>query len=363
MDHKTRSDSAKSGWERLRREIARVIVIFLLLEIIARIPLVKSFLANKLDPYENLLWYSENMPVYKHQLLNGPHYDVWMGGSSYMMTGLQPLWVQSEANAQGIAELTFQNYGLNAMQNLNDMADIYDKWMFQMDQPQYMVLGISISNFTQSAKLGSRARSSPMERTYIFPTSIDDYIGGWLFNNSVLYRYALLLRNATFIPQGAALLQPMPLGGFVEGIDSFTGCDSKAWVPTTTPPGLTVFNDFSSLDHFINVIRARNIPIAVVNIPRQYCGLRLSFSNYDDYASSYLMNVSKHLKDLDVPFLDLDTQFYAQIKENEQYQYFRDISHPNTEGARLFSQWTGDFVAKWLKQMNLVQLIPITNNN
>src|SRR6266536_4079334 len=205
------SNSKMVSWSRLRREILRVLAVLMILEMIARIGPVKTWLSDTLDPYENLLWYSENIPSYQDQLLHGPHYDVWMGGSSYMMTSLQPDWVKNEVTAQGIDGLAFQNYGLTTMQNLNDMAAIYDRWMFKMDQPQYVILGISLLNFTQGGRQPSMARSSPMERTYIFPDSVDDYIAGWFYQHSMFYHYVLLSRNATFIPRDQALLKSMPL--------------------------------------------------------------------------------------------------------------------------------------------------------
>ena len=343
------SSKPRSGRKRLYREVLRVAVILLLLEMVVRIEPVKSLLADALDPYENLLWYSENMPVYQDQLRNGPHYDVWLGGSSYMMTSLQPEWIGKTVRDSGIEGLSFQNYGLNTMQNLADMADIYDRWLLQMDQPDYMILAISFFNFTPGGRLPSRARTSPMEQATIFSDSVDDYAAGWLYRNSVLYRYTLLARNATFIARDAALITPMPLGGFVEANDAFDGCDPTTWLTAETPPGLMPITDFSRVDHFLNVIQARGIPVAIVNIPMQYCALRNIFHNYADYSERYLTPVTEHLRSRAIPFLDMDTPFQAQVTEDEQHLYFRDFNHPNSQGARLFSQWTGEFVADWLR--------------
>jgi hypothetical protein len=346
------SSKPRSGRKRLYREVLRVAVILLLLEIVVRVEPFKSLLADALDPYENLLWYSENMPAYQDQLTNGPHYDVWLGGSSYMMTGLQPEWIGETVRESGIEGLSFQNYGLNTMQNLGDMADIYDRWLFQMDQPDYMILAISFFNFTPGGRLPSRARTSPMEQATIFSDSIDDYAAGWLYRNSALYHYTLLARNATFIPRARALLQPMPLGGFVEANDPFGGCDPNRWANANTQPDLTMITEYSSLDRFLNVIQARGIAVAIVNIPMQYCSMRNSFVSFADYRARYLTPVSDHLRSLGILFLDMDSPFQAQIAEDEQHLYFRDFNHPNSKGARLFSQWTGEFAATWIKSLD-----------
>ena len=154
------------------------------LEMVIRIEPVRSLLSDALNPYENLLWYSNYMPAYQEQLQNGPHYNLWLVGSSHMVTGLQPEWVQHEIKTQGVSGLTVQNYGLTNMLNLYDMAAMFDRWMFQFDQPDYVVIGLSGFNFSINAIGDSLAHTSPMERTYIFPDSVDDYGAGWLFRNS-----------------------------------------------------------------------------------------------------------------------------------------------------------------------------------
>ncbi len=141
------TSSSNLGWRRLRREVLRLALVLLLLEIIVRVEPVKSLLADALDPYENLLWYSDIMPAYQDQLQNSAHYDVWLAGSSYMMTGLQPEWVQAELESGEESGLTVQNYGMTDMRNLYDMAAVYDRWMLQMDQPDYLIMGISVFNF------------------------------------------------------------------------------------------------------------------------------------------------------------------------------------------------------------------------
>jgi hypothetical protein len=332
--------------------VLRVAVSLLLLEMVVRLPPVKAVLDEALNPYENLLWYSENMPAYQEQLRNGPHYDVWLGGSSYMMTGLQPEWVGAAAHENGVEGLSFQNYGLNTMQNLGDMAEVYDQWLFQMDQPDYMILAISLYNFTPGGRLPSRVRTSPMEQATIFSDSVDDYAAGWLYHNSALYRYTLLARNATFIPRDQTILKAMPLGGFVEANDPFDGCDPTAWLTADAPLASTLFTDFSRLDYFLNVIQARGIPVAIVNIPMQYCALRNSFLSIADYRERYLTPVTDHLQALDIPFLDMDSPFQAQVAADEQRLYFRDFNHPNGKGAALFSQWTGEFAAAWIKTLD-----------
>jgi hypothetical protein len=339
-----------SGWRRLRREVLRLVIVLLLLEIVVRVDPVKSLLSNALDPYENLLWYADIMPAYQDQLQHGPHFNVWLAGSSYMMTGLQPEWVQSQLAAEGEDGLTVQNYGMTDMRNLYDMAAVYDRWMLPMDQPDYLIIGISVFNFSTTAD--ATARNSPMERTFIFPDSVDDYAAGWLFQSSALFRYALLARNATFIPRDEALLKPHPLGGYIAGPNAFENCNPNEWKAPDAPQDPYPAEVFAPLDRFLEVAQSRQIPVMVVDIPLQYCNMRRFFSSREAYESNYIQPVMTHLQEKGIPFLELATPFYAEVPLDEQRLYFMDRHHPNSEGARLFSQWTGEFATNWLKTLS-----------
>jgi hypothetical protein len=339
---------SRIGWRRIGREVRRVLIVLLLLELIVRVGPVHTALSRALAPYENLLWYSDLMPTYRDQLLNGQHYDLWLGGSSYMMTSLQPEWIQADLREAGYPEITAQNYGLTVMRNLDDMAAVFDRWMFEMDEPEYFVLGITVNNFTASAGDISRARNSPMERAFIFRDSLDDMIAGFLYQTSDLYRYTLLARNATFIPTERTILEPKPAGGFTYADTFFEGCDPSIWIGDDQPtPDNLIFRQFPSLDHFIEVVQARGIPIAVVNIPVQWCSLRIGFPSYESYQENYLQPLTDHLEQKGIPFLALDPLFYEAVPIEEQNRLFRDMNHPNTEAAELLSGWTADFLAEW----------------
>jgi hypothetical protein len=347
MSLSSTSNSDQRGWRRLWREVGRLLALLLILELVLRVEPIKTMLSDALDPYENLLWYSEYMPAYREQLTNGPHYDLWMVGSSYMMTGLQPEWVQRALENQGVSGTTVQNYGMPDMVNFFDMAAIFDRWILEMDQPKYAVINISVFNF--SARTPSIARNSPMERTLIFPDSPDDYVAGWLFQNSRIYRYALLARNASFIPRSEAELKPHPLGGFIEGPTPFMDCDPTEWKTPDDPQISYPPGAFDPIDRFIEVIQKREIPLVIVDMPLQYCNMRRFFVSETSYKTVYLTAITAHLQQKGIPFLNLAGIFYREVPDNEQYLYFLDRHHPNLEGARLFSQWTGEFLAEWLQ--------------
>ncbi len=342
------SPSSTSQWAKVRRDMLRLIGILLLLEVVARIDPVRSLLASKLDPYENLLWYSEVMPAYENQLLNGPHYDLWLIGSSYMMTGLNPEPIQEVVQASGFEGLTVQNYGMSLMRNLADMAEVYERWMFKMDQPRYIVLAVSQQNFVGNAFQPAVARTSPMEGTYIFPDSPDDYLAGFLFRTSLVYRYMILARNATYIPYEEAVREPRPLGGYIEDPLEFKDCDSSSWVPEDRPPSVLNPAAAERFNRLVNVIRDRDIRLLIVNIPLAYCGLRQSYASFESYEQSYLTPLTAHIETLGLPFMPLDYAFYAEVSKDEQNQYFENTGHPNFRGAAILSQQAGEFIAAWL---------------
>ena len=123
MSLSSTSSSKKAGWPRLRRDILCVVVALLALELVMRLDPVRLSLSQALDPYENLLWYSDYMPSYRDQLVHGPHYDVWMVGSSYMMTGLQPQWVQEQmaALAERLEQLSLDDVILSEQRDGGDL--------------------------------------------------------------------------------------------------------------------------------------------------------------------------------------------------------------------------------------------------
>lgn len=319
----------------------------LLLELIARSGPVSQFLDDRLGVYENLLWYADEMPAYRDQLLHGPHYDIWLVGSSYLMSGLDPQAIQRGLAERGFDRLTVQNYGMSAMQNMEDMAVVYDRWMFQMARPEYIVVSLSQQNAHRSG-FTSRARSGPLEDTYIFTDRVDDFIAGFLYGHSALLRYAILARNATFIPREQAEVKPKPAGGFVPLPFIYDGCDPSLWTAPDTMLETYQPAAFASIDRLLDVIQAREIPLMAVNIPLTYCGLRGRFPDFETYQRVYLEPLRAHLKARGIALYDLDRRFYEAIPLDEQYRYYENASHPNQDGAALLSQWAAADIADWL---------------
>lgn len=351
MSHSSTSVFKGITTRHLLRDVLRVLLVLVALELVVRFEPINSWLRGRLDPYANLLWYSDYMPSYQDQLTNGPHHDFWLVGSSYIMTSLNPASIQKTVQDQGFQGMTFQNFGLSGMRNLADMAEVYDRWMFQQDKPRYILMAISINNFAGGSYAPSVARNSPMENAVVFPDSLDDYIAGFLFNNSKLFRYTLLARNATFVPFENARLIQRPLGGYIEDPLEFVSCQSTSWVEEDNPKFQYSVSQFERMDTFIKVIQARQIPLIVVNIPFNYCGLRQFFASYENYENAYLKPMAEHLQQLGIPFYPLDTDFYATVPEDVQYQYYEDTAHPNQKGSILMSQWTADFIVSWLEQL------------
>lgn len=344
------TSSSKSGWARLRRDVLRVLVLLVLLELIARVDPVRTLLAQTLDPYENLMWYTDLMPSYQNELVNGPHHNVWLIGSSYMMTSLSPTQIQNRVQNAGVEGITFQNYGMTGMRSFADMAEVYDHWMLQMDQPDYVIIGVASNNFLNNATDPTIARVSPMENMLIFDDTVDDYTANFLYNTSAIFHYGVLARNALNTPSAQAALKPRPVGGFTKVTYNAEACDPSAITPPDHVPAVEFINlGLARLDKLINVIRARNIPVAVVHVPVMICGIRRSFTGFDSYRANYLDLVQAHVEAQGIPFYELDTQFYGSVPMNEQYLYYENTTHPNHTGAVMFSNWASGFISRWLK--------------
>ena len=72
------SNSEKSGWRHIRRDLLVLMLLVIFAELVLRIGPIQAFLSQRLDPYENLLWYHRTMPAYKNQLSQDPDYTIWL---------------------------------------------------------------------------------------------------------------------------------------------------------------------------------------------------------------------------------------------------------------------------------------------
>ena len=342
------SSSPQSSAHRLRRGVLALLLCLLLLEIGVRLPPVKAALSTALDPYETLLWYSLNMPAYQKQLQDGPHYDLWMLGSSYMMSGLDPRIVQAHLAETG-NPMTVQNYGYTVMQNLSDMAVVVEQWMFRYDRPRYALIGLQWSNMSSDGQRAAVARSSPMERMVIFQDTPEDVVMRAVFQNSALFRFATLARNALTVPPEQAAVPELPQGGYVTRDNMAMTCDRSLWTDVDKPTAEEFESHLTRLDDLINALRQKGVEVGVVNIPSSYCALRRSYVSQEHYEQMYLDPMVAHMQAIHVPYAELDRRFFTAYPDvDEQVKFYYNASHPNTEGAKVFSAWAGEFVASWL---------------
>ena len=348
---------ARPGWQRLRRLGLYVLALLAGLELFFRLPLVEP-----LQKYERLLWYDIHLASYDWALRNGSHHSLWLLGSSYMMTGLDPQIIQPQLQSAGFAGVTVQNYGLNAMQNLEVMGQVFDRWLFRLDQPEYAVLAVASGNFGLNPPETQRIRQSALESALIFPDSLEDYVGGFLYRHSALVHYGVLLRNVIDSRdaqvRSSILDQPFPLSGYIrmDGVYQPESCDLSAiWGESRAEELLASamyagYRErqaiaYAELDTFVEAIRSRDIPVLIVIMPDQACFIG-NYATYDDLVIAPLV---AHLRALGVPVADLNRRFRAEVVPEWQHTYFRDTGHPNQEGAELLSRWTASFVADWLR--------------
>ena len=332
--------SSKLTWRRIAIDVLCVIGVLLVLEMIVRLPPVHDYLAARLDTYEHLFWHDPNMPRYTNDLRENPDYTFWFVGSSYMMTAINPAAIRPE-----IAPMTAQNFGMTVMTNLAYMSEIMTRWMLQQGEPQTMVLFVAEPNFSNPYL--QESRNGIFEQTFLFPDSISDNAGRWLYNQSQLYRYLLLARNAPLVPYEDTLREPRENGGFWQHIGEPYTC------PTATPLSqqinpITYHVGHNNLETFITMTQQHNIPLMIISIPIPECTWRLRYMDFADYQNTYLQPVAALAEEHGIPFFELDTRFQAEVASNEQQNYFYDAHHANQEGAELFSVWTTGILNQWL---------------
>ncbi len=357
------SDPAGSGgWGRLGRLGLILLALLLGLELIFRTPLTRG-----LQPYADLLWYDVYLATYNRDLQQGARHDVWLTGSSYMMTGLSPAIVQQELESAGLS-LTVQNYGLNQMQNLEVMGEVFDRWLFELDQPDAFVLAVAGGNFGITPRETQPIITSTLERMLIFPASLEDRVGGFLYQNSALVHYGILLRYVLdprdVAERGYFMNQALPQGGFVDLVDrvyapdncNLTEIDDPAAVDARLAmPGFgTYWADLEiplrEMESFIAVVQRRGIPLAMVIIPDQACAIGGYYGSYANYDAMFIEPLQERFEAHGLPVLDLDLPFRAAVPAAEQPNFYANHNHPNHDGAMLFSRWTGEWLADWLSE-------------
>ena len=338
------SSSKIRGWKRVWRDLLSVALLIVVAELILRIGPIQAFLAEKLDPYENLLWYDRTLPAYEEQLRHHPDYTIWLLGSSPMMTGLNPAIIQENLRQAGYEGITVQNYGFTTMLNLGVMAQVVDRWLLELDQPQYIILGVAQANFTTTGADRNRIEDSPLENLMIYPDNIDDYVARFLYTNSVLFHYSILAHNATIIPVERTRPDPLPLGGYTERSGTINCQQYLNFTRNGQIASVDLEGGLDRMDQLLDVIQARNIPVLVVNIPIARCLLDDRFRAVDYYRTAYLEPLADHLHQRGIPFFDIDAAFY-ELPAKDQNGFFDNGIHPNTDGADFMSSLLGHFLS------------------
>ncbi len=345
------SNSKSSSWRRVRGDAIRIGLFLLLLELVIQVRPVNTMLEQRLGTYENLLWYDSRMPSYKLQLEANPDYTFWLIGSSPMMTGLDPALIQAKLVARGHQRVTVQNYGFTTMLNLSVMAQVVDNWLLELDQPQYVVIGISDLNFGREILNRMRIEDSPAEQIFIFPDSLDDYIARFLYRHSDLYRYSILGRNATLIPFEQTVRRVQPNGGYSPRDGIYDCAEATARFPNG-PTGLEVpvSVGLERFHELAEVLEAREIPVIIVTIPLARCYLDARYGSLDLYNEAYLDPVIEFVNDqLQLPIVVTDHRFY-ELPMNEQNDLFDNGTHSNKKGAQFLSEQLLIFLDNWFRE-------------
>ena len=277
-----------------------------------------------------MLWYDVYLATYNRDLQAGDHHDLWLLGSSYMMTGLNPALVQQTLETAGLEGVSVQNYGLNRLQNLEVMGEVFDRWLFQLDEPQYVVLAIGVGNFRAIPRELVAIVNSTLERMLIFPTTLEDYTARFLYQHSALVHQGILLRYVLdprdVAERGYFMDQVLPLGGYVEATSTYVpeNCDLSQidasvdieanWGPGRRAANQTMLEtSLADMDSFSAAIQARGIPLAMVIIPDQACLVRNLYGSYAEYDALFREPVLAHVQAQGIPILDLTVRFRAEI--------------------------------------------------
>jgi hypothetical protein len=186
-----------------------------------------------------------------------------------------------------------QNYGITSMANLEIMGQVFARWMFQMDQPEYIVLGISQRNFAAAGASSHMIFESTDENLYISQISVDEYVTDFLLKNSVFFHYAILARSSQFVEWSVTDLLSVSFekGGYSE-FEDVVNCDnleSRLEAEGSSPALVKgMEGGFERFDYLLSIIQKWNVPVLVVNIPQTDCALQYHGFENDQYSHEYL---------------------------------------------------------------------------
>lgn len=340
---------------RLLRDLAWVALILLTLELLLRLPPLSQRVEEVLANYEGLLRYDRYLPAYEREMeVNTDNlHNMWLLGSSYMMTSLNPERIQVYLDPPVSESISVQNYGLTELRDLEVMARTLGADLLLMDQPRYAVIGVGARNFVDQAAADTPILQSPYERAMILPSTIDDHIAGFLYRNSYLYRYTILLRS--YFSAGGERFGPpsLWLGGYTERTGQIS-CDVEPDLSQERAPENFDFNAGAQrLDSFINTLESRGIHVMVLSIPLPACTIydAEEFGSYENYMRHYLQPLTQHLQERAVPFYELDTRLFEEVPVAEHGLYYTDRTHTNIQGAALFSVWAAEYISDWLNAL------------
>lgn len=343
MSNSSTSNSETRTRRLFWRDALTLVVLLLALEGLTRVPPIATYLSERLDTYENLLWHDLNMLRIREDIAQ-TSYDGWLIGSSYLQSAVDPHQVEDVIEASTGQEQVVQNMGIALLTDLGAMVDPYEQLYLPTAQPDYIALYTAVPNFSETVYAGYR--TGVYESIFWYPDSLTDRITGALYTNSNLYRYLILARNAARVPIERTIVEPEPQGSFIASPPTLN-CRANMGVYAFTFNSETMQAGIARLDAFVSIFEAQDIPIMLINLPKPDCTIRSQFADFADYDANYLNPLEAYADEKGLPFLALDYQFQETVPLEEQGNYFRDFTHSNSRGADLFSQWSGDAIIEW----------------
>jgi hypothetical protein len=219
--------------------------------------------------------------------------------------------------------------------------------------PKVLVVGISARDFSRD--FGELARPL-MADPWVREKLADPNPGGWMTDNSLVYRYFGQVRNqlnSDYMQFRTRLLRELAPDGFLQYGGNDLTIDSEAFIPKFKLNA----EDLSGLDE-VMAMKDQGVQVILLEVP-VYPDFLPHYVEGDSvkYFTEFREPIQKRVDVYGVPFVYSQEDIGTFISGSR----WNDVKHLNTKGAEIFSRWFARRAAKIIP-MNQGESISMRSN-
>jgi hypothetical protein len=262
-------------------------------------------------------------------LVNEEKVDCLFLGSSQMDAAVDPDIFSQEVFRLTGQKVNCYNFGLGTL--TAGPAGTMARLLVNRYRPGLLVLGISARDFSRDfGELARSYKDDPWVKYSLGETNIP----GWLFENSMFFRFANQLRsrmNPDYMEFHAGLLRSIQPNGYLYRSGNDLSMDSAPCIPKFE----LYKDDLTGLNEVLT-LNGENLRVLVLEIP-VYPGFleRYVENDRDKYASLFREPIMERISEAEVPLILSQEMAAKSIPDSG----WNDVLHLNFRGTEIFTTW------------------------